>query len=290
MAIVVASVRALEVNGALVSAFCKQSIEFTVAGAPDGHYCEIYTTGGYKFRCTNTTGTTWVIDMNMLSALLGLPPTSITITGLVNAKDFQIVVKDSAGSIIDSTTYSDVGTLLCFGYPSRGVANGMATVIADGTSMPIYHNGRFCKYDSGTGAYVITTSTALEIYKAPKSGTAEIAWIDRDGKWSFWNFRYLSKEMDNKQSNPVPYYALTNVLQIMDSYDIERESTIRLNFDTVAVDSIHYAQLCEISKSPRVIYGGLIYRVVNSNKTAADCQKNLKFNLTLETQENAVSY
>jgi hypothetical protein len=293
MAIAITVTRSLQADGILVSAFCKQSIAFTATGLTTGDYSELLIDGLYAFRCTEVSAGSFLIDCDMLSAFLGLSPNTITITGLIRSTDFQIVFKNSAGVAYggSGTVAVDTDTLLCFGYPKRGASGGMATVLSAGYSRQIYHNGRYCKFV--TSAYVITsttTSTTGITYVAPDANHKEIAWIDNDGKWSFWNFRYLSKEVDNKKSNSVPYYAVTNALQIMSSYDISAESVLRLNFDTVAVNTEHYEQLCDISASPRVIYDSRVYRVVSSNKQTADCRQNLKFNLTLEIEENAVSY
>ena len=282
--------RQLKADGALVSAFCKQSIKFSVASAPVGYYCEVSHNGINFFKCTDLGSNVWEIDMNMLSSIIGLPPITITTTGLVSTNTFTVYVKYGA-NLTDTTHVSDSNALLCFGYPYRGVSGGMTTVNTDGKSRPIYHNGRYCVF--ATTAYSIVSSpssTTGITYVAPDANHKEIAWIDRDGKWMFWNFRYLSKVLDNKSSNDVPYYVRTNAEQIMNSYDINRESNYLLNFDTVAINDEHYAQLCEISASPRVIYNGIVYRVQSCNNDIADCNQNYHFNLTLKSEDNAVNY
>ena len=290
MAATVTFIRQLKADGALVSAFCKQSIKFSVASAPSGYYCEVSHDGVNFFKCTDLGSNVWEIDMNMLSSILLLPPTTITVTGLVLSTTFTVYVKTSAGAT-DATAVADSAALLCFGKPLRGVSGGMTTVNTTGRSRSIYHNGRYCAFSTTAYAITSTTSTTTGInYYAPDAAHKEIAWIDRDGKWSFWNFRYLSKSYENKASNEVPYYALTNALHVMSSYDISMESLVSLNFDTVAVNVDHYEQLCEISASPRVIYDGLVYRVKSSNSEVAACNQNYHFKLTLQREENAVSY
>lgn len=299
MAITTTIVRSLQVNGVLVSAFCRQSIEFTATGLTSGDYA-ILRWGSYAFRCTQTVsgvGTgTFVIDVNFLSSIIGLPPTAITASLLTVTASFAIRWYSASDVYYSTDTVSvDANTKLCFGYPKKGYgAIGMNEVLNTGYyDLYLYHNGRYCTYDSTSGLYIITTtttSTAYEIYIAPDSSHKEIAWIDRDGRFSFWNFRYLSQTNDNKSSNEVPYYALTNALEIMSSQDITRENSLLLNFDTVAYNADHYRMLCDISASPRVFYDGNIYRVKSCNNETAACNQNYHFKLTLQREENAVSY
>jgi hypothetical protein len=250
-------------------------------------------TGGdaVAMECTEVGVNQWALDLTLLPYVLGLPPTTITTTGLTKTWDFILSLYDVDDISILDVDVNSVPTIYCFGYPVVGVSGGMSTVLTTGYSRPIYHNGRYCKFV--TSAYSIistTTSTTGITYIAPNADHKEIAWIDRDGKWSFWNFRYLSQSNENKASNEIPFYSLTNDGQVMSSYDITMESNLMLNFDTVAVNSDHYQQLTEISKSPRVIYNGLCYRVKSCNNDTADCRQNLHFNLTLQSEQNAVSY
>ena len=282
MAVVVSNIKGLDYGGTtLVSSIAKNAIEFDVAGAPSGYYCEVtYDTATY-FKCTNVTGNSWAIDMTeIIKSLAGLPPTSETVTGLTSTRSFLIIVRNSDGTEATQTGQTLLTYYLCFGYPKRGVSGGMTFV----NLLPKYHNGKYSTY-SGPGVYSILTGQTDQIYK--NIAGSEIAWINSEGGWSFWNFRFISEKLTTKNSKEVEYYALRNVDMVMSSYDLESETVSELSFDTVAVDSVHFGFLTEIQRSKRIIYNGRVYRVKSISETTAAVRQNLHFSLTLETTENA---
>jgi hypothetical protein len=276
----ISNIKGLEYGGTeLISTRAQNAITFDVADAPTGYYCEV-SIGGYAFRCVNTTANSWAIDMtDILSSLLGLPPTTVTVEGLTKLVIPIINVYTSTGgtALVSATVYYNY---LCFGYPKKGVSGGMAF----GDTLPRYHNGKYCFY-SGSGVYTISTNKTDQIYK-PVVGS-EIAWIDSTGGWSFWNFRFVSETIQTKNSKEVEFYALRNVDAVMSSYDLESETKSELLFDTVAVDATHFKFLTEIQRSKRIIYNGRVYRVKDISETTAAYRQNLHFKITLETKENA---
>jgi hypothetical protein len=278
MAVTINNVKGLDYDGiTLVSAFAPNAISFDVNGAPSGYYCEV-SIGGFAFSCTNITGDSWVIDMSdMLRSLIGNPPTLVTVNGLTKPITPIINVYDSTGSetLASSTLLNND---ICFGYPKRGVTGGMSFI----NTLPKYHNGKYTIYN---GDYVILTGRTDKIYR--NINGSEIAWINSEGGWSFWNFRLISQKINTNNSNEVAYYALRNADAVMSSYDMDSETTSELSFDTVAVDSIHFGYLTEIQRSKRIIYDGIVYRVKSISDTTAVNRQNLHFSITLETKENA---
>jgi hypothetical protein len=216
---------------------------------------------------------------DMLRSLIGNPPTSVTVTGLTKTVTPIINVYDSTGSetLASSTLLNND---ICFGYPKRGVTGGMSFV----NSLPKYHNGKYSLYD-GDGSFSILTGKTDKIYR--NINGYEIAWINSEGGWSFWNFRLISQKINTNNSNEVSYYALRNADAVMSSYDMDSDTTSELSFDTVAVDSIHFGYLTEIQRSKRIIYDGRVYRVKSISDTTAANRQNLHFSITLETKENA---
>ena len=134
------------------------------------------------------------------------------------------------------------------------------------------------------------TDLSIPIYYKPPYGDHEIAWLNRDGCWSFWNFRKVSEEIAVKKSNEVATYYPTNAATISKSRMITAEKTVKHAFDTLAYDPTHFAQLCEIQESLAVIWNGKLVRVTSSNSLTAVCKQNLRFNLILEVDENIAGY
>lgn len=131
---------------------------------------------------------------------------------------------------------------------------------------------------------------SILIYYKPPYGEHEIAWLNRDGVWSFWNFRKVSEEIVVKKSNEVATYYPTNAATISKSRLISADKIIKHAFDTLAYDPVHFAQLCEIQESLAVIWNDKLVRVASSNSLTAVCKQNLKFNIVLEVDENIAGY
>ena len=134
------------------------------------------------------------------------------------------------------------------------------------------------------------TDFSIPIYYKPPYGDDEIAWLNRDGGWSFWNFRKVSEEIVVNKSNEVATYYPTNAATISKSRLISADKIIKHAFDTLAYDPVHFAQLCEIQESLAVIWNDKLVRVASSNSLTAVCKQNLRFNLVLEVDENIAGY
>ena len=143
-----------------------------------------------------------------------------------------------------------------------------------------------------TGTITSSGQTDLSIplyYKQPY-GEHEIAWLNRDGGWSFWNFRQISSEVKVKKSNEVATYYPTNYETISKSRMISAEKTVEYVFDTLAYNPEHFAQLCEIQESLAVIWNNKLMMVSGCNSLTAVCKQNLRFTLKLEVDENIAGY
>ena len=300
--------QALTADGAQVSAFSQQTLKYDVDNSSviTGAYSLVkITVNGtvYSFRATKTTADgqleSYSIDLtSILPSCIGFPPTTVTGNGLTASPTINIYTYTSAN--VQLATLAHPAFYLSFGYPKIGVSGGLL-LNTQGKNMgkTIYHNGKFGFSSLGGVSFIVGTGTTNGSYTTGGYDLnfvyknilgSEIAWLNSAGAWSFWNFRYLAKENESKSSNEIPVYAATNALMYAKTVDISREKKVSLYFDTIAVDDIHYEQLTEIAESPRVIYNGRVYRVKDSSSRVANCRQNLKFSLTLEIEENAVSY
>ena len=268
----------------------QQGIQFTYDHAAEANtYAEVIW-NGYTFKATkiatvSATVDRYQIDMTeIVKATKTVAPFEVTVTGLLQTITYTIYGRKSNGTAhVNSATQT---VYLSFAKPN--LKSGLFDLYTNGTSRIIYHNGKYCQFSSGTPAYVITTANtndATHIYKAVAG--EEIAWLNRDGAWSFWNFRKISENREAKKSTEISNYALSNYELAAKTYDIDTELKVNVVFDTIAIDSTHYRYLTEIGESERVIYNGRAYRVKDYSKESAECKQNLKFNLTLEIEENA---
>ena len=313
----------------LLSAFQRNSMEFDVErGALTGTYATVKI-GNYEFRAvkTATVGTTdsYIMDVTtILPNLLVLPENNSDLSALMKTESVTIKAYESNGSLlIQSTSHSDI--VFSFAYCNVGVGGGLYDIFNKGASRAIYHNGKICLFSNDfTGSINLTinaiavtytfvnrynnitlnanqnvtgtlTSTdmplfSIPLYYKPPYGDEEIAWLNRDGCWSFWNFRKVSEEIAVKKSNEVATYYPTNAATISKSRMISAEKTVKHAFDTLAYDPTHFAQLCEIQESLAVIWNDKLVRVNKSNSLTAVCKQNLRFNLILEVDENIAGY
>ena len=214
---------------------------------------------------------------------------------------------------------------MSFAYQDAGVGGGLNDIVKKGASRAIYHNGTICIFSDGfigstdltiggiSADYTLSnhynnitlnanqkitgtlTSSdmhlfSIPIYYKPPYGDHEIAWLNRDGAWSFWNFRKVSEEIVVKKSNEVATYYPTNAATISKSRLISADKKVLHTFDTLAYDPVHFAQLCEIQESLAVIWNDKLVRVASSNSLTAVCKQNLRFNIVLEVDENIAGY
>ena len=313
----------------LISAFQRNSMEFTVErGALTGTYATVKI-GNYEFRAvkTATVGTTdsYIMDVTtILPNLLALPENNYDLSALIKLEAVKIKAYESSGSLlIQSTSHPYI--VLSFAYQDTGVGGGLNDIVKKGASRAIYHNGTICIFSDDfigsidltiggisadytlSGYYnnitlnanqnvtgTLTSSDipllSIPLYYKPAYGDHEIAWLNRDGCWSFWNFRKVSEEIAVEKSNEVATYYPTNAATVSKSRMITAEKIVKHAFDTLAYDPTHFAQLCEIQESLAVIWNDKLVRVASSNSLTAVCKQNLRFNLILEVDENIAGY
>ena len=269
----------------------------------------------------------YVIDLTtILINNTSIPYEIADTSNLTFSVSITIKLYSSLGVLLTSVNHPSV--ILSLGY-SDIYKYTEVDVFKKGSSKAIYHNGKnICFFWSGaTGnksfniasidelievaanTYVIMNMAAMSfgidtgtltsadlatfsipIYYKPPYGDQEIAWLNRDGGWSFWNFRKVSEEIAVKKSNEVATYYPTNAATISKSRMISAEKTVRHAFDTLAYDPTHFAQLCEIQESLAVIWNNKLVKVAKSNTLTAVCKQNLRFNLILEVDENIAGY
>jgi hypothetical protein len=315
---------------ALISAFQRNSLEFSVErGSAVGTYATVMI-GAFEFRAIKiaTVGTTdsYIIDVSsILPNLIGDYPTNKSVTSsLIKTESVTIKAYDNTNTVIATST-SHQNIVLSFAYQGIGVGGGLNDIMKKGSSRAIYHNGNICLYNNGyngvinltinsiVGNYTLVngynnvslnsdqkitgtlTSTdnpllSIHLFYKPPYGEHEIAWLNRDGAWSFWNFRQVSSEIKVKKSNEVATYYQTNYQTISKSRIISAEKTVEYVFDTLAYNPEHFAQLCEIQESLAVIWNDKLMKVSGCNSLTAVCKQNLRFTLKLEIDENIAGY
>jgi len=249
-------------------------------------------------------------------------------TNLIHTFSYQIVgYNDLAQPIANITSPT---TYLNFGVEKVGLATKMNDVYVKGSSMPIYHTGiiTFFSIDGGsvnltlngiTKTYslnaskyntillepehrasgTLTGGTSISIpliYRGGRTGEVLISYLDSDGKLQYQAFVLRNTDESNKMSNEVSLYGETNSTTYKKSLNLTSDNTTTVTLDTIAVDTEHFRQLCEIKRSPFVIivdsvkYGNQYWSVKSCPTTTAECNQNLKFTLVLEREENAISY
>jgi len=286
--------------------------------------------GDYEFRAVKTiiSGTNHLYAIDLSNVLASLLTTSmytvIDAELLTYTPTVTIKLYSSAGDII--TTVNHHAIALCLAYSDIKTYSEV-DIYAKGSSRQIYHNGKIVFFWGGTtkvvtfnvglssdaaalngGEYTLfnISATSLDmtgtltspdlstfsipIYYKPPYGDHEIAWLNRDGAWSFWNFRKVSEEIVVKKSNEVATYYPTNAATVSKSRMISAEKIVKHAFDTLAYDPTHFAQLCEIQESLAVIWNNKLVRVASSNSLTAVCKQNLRFNIVLEVDENIAGY
>jgi len=276
---------------------------------------------------TQSTYDDYIIDVT--SILANITPFVSEIDNMETPSTTPILtLYSSDGTVL--TTLNHPTIILSRGYDDVHKYDKMVDVYLKGVSRSVYHNGKMCFFWKGTSAihpitcggvtinfemyandYNIFDYTVSELDALPKTGTVtssgqptlsvpvfykipfgseEIAWLNRDGCWSFWNFRQLTKELRVKKSNDVATYYQTNISTISLSRQISAEKTVEYTFDTLAYDTAHFEQLCEIQESLAVIWNEKLCRVKACDTKSAVCKQNLKFTLILEIDENIAGY
>jgi hypothetical protein len=271
----------------LVSVYAPTGIEFDFERESlTNSYSEV-SVGAYVFKAVkvSTVGTVdrYQIAVDWLQYLTSLPTsvTNITPTSIT----YTITGRDSIG-VSQATATATV--LLSFGVPDMYSQRGMYDVYSNGASSMIYHAGRYSRFN-GTIYEILsaTSSSATTTYR--QTTGEEIAWLNTDGGWSFWNFKKIGKKLDIKNSNFVSTFALFNYEQMSAGRNVSQEKTIELDFKTVAINTEHHEQLCLIKQSKQIWYNGRIYEVKECTQSTGAEKQNLGFTLTLESKENAAS-
>ena len=318
------------VDVSLIPVFQRNSTEFDVdRGTETGTYATVKI-GDFEFRAvkTATVGNvdSYIIDLtSVLKQYFGTMPDNIT-SPITKELTVDYNVYDSSNNLIGNTSTTNIN--LCLGYLDINTAGGFYDIYYDGVSKPIYHNGKISIFHNSTGTVTITIGSVeytysvgalvkdtfsiiplhatqllsgnmilgtygahnVAIYYKPPYGEHEIAWLNRDGGWSFWNFRQISSEIKVKRSNEVATYYPTNFETIAMSRMISAEKTVEYTFDTLAYDPTHFAQLCEIQESLAVIWRSKLMRVSACNSLTSVCKQNLRFTLKLQSDENIAGY
>ena len=315
-------------NVKLVSAFQRQSMGYLIdRGAATGTYSTVMI-GKYEFRAikvdTLETTDSYIIDVsNILMQIMYNAPSKVD-DDIIRSAVITIKLYDNTNTLVTSLDCNTV--LLSYGYPDINSGYGMNDVYVKGSSRPIYHNGKVSFFWSGTDGLkqftigginhdysvfentyrtysldatqningTLTTASlatfSIPLYYKPPYGEHEIAWLNRDGAWSFWNFRQVSSEIKVKKSNEVATYYPTNYQTISKSRMMSAEKTVEYVFDTLAYNPEHFAQLCEIQESLAVIWNNKLMTVSGCNSLTAVCKQNLRFTLKLEADENIAGY
>lgn len=305
----------------LISPFSRQGIAFNVNFGGVAHTAATVTATiagvAYVFTPVKilTVGDVdyYTFDFSdILKYVIGLPPIMETVTGTSIAFTYSIVVA--------SATSSTETVTLCYGIQKIGDDFGILSDVSGGAFDPIYHNGKISFYNKEapgdylftingvsvpytlaagyniislatsqclTGTFVGETGAILELIYKNVIGP-QVAWINKFGAWSFWNFRKLSESLSTKDTNEIPVYSLGNTSAI--SRFISKESNISISFDTIAVDATHYRLLAEIANSPAIIYNGILHNLESCSKVIAETKQNLNFQITLTAQENVATY
>jgi len=269
----------------------------------------------------------YIIDVT--SILPNMTEIPLFVDNLVTTQITPVInLYNSSNTIIATANHPTI--LLSYGYDDICNAVRIVNVYNKGVDRNVYHNGKMSFFWKGTSAvhpiscggvtvnyemyaneintfdYSISpldtlpktgtitssaqTDLSIPIYYKPAYCDQEIAWLNRDGGWSFWNFRKVSEEIVVKKSNEVATYYPTNAATISKSRMISADKTVKHAFDTLAYDPTHFAQLCEIQESLAVIWNGKLVRVASSNSLTAVCKQNLRFNIVLEVDENIAGY
>ena len=270
----------------LVSVYIPTGIEFDFdRDALAGTYAEV-SVGSYVFKAVKVSSAGSVdryqIAVDWLQYLTSLPTLVANIT--VSSITYTITGRNSSGV---SVATANATIQLSHGCPSFGSARGLYDVWNVGYNQQIYHAGKYSLFNKNNGTYEIGTSTAIGIYKAMAG--EEIAWINADGGWSFWNFKKQSKNFESKASNFVPTFNLYNYQSASAGRNLTREKSVQIDFKTVAINAEHHEQLCYLSSSPLIIYDGKEYQHKKTTETTGAEKQNLAFTLTLESKENAAS-
>jgi len=270
----------------LVSVYAPTGIEFDFnRDALAGTYAEV-SVDTYVFKAVKISRAGSVdryqIAVDWLQYLTSLPTVVANIT--TTSITYTITGRNSSGV---SVATANATIQLSHGCPSFGSSRGLYDVWNVGYSQSIYHAGKYSVYNKATGIYEIGTSAAVGVYR-PMAGE-EIAWINADGGWSFWNFKKQSKSFEGKASNFVPSFNLYNYQATSAGRNLSRERTVQIDFKTVAINAEHHEQLCYLASSPLIIYNGFEYQHKKSTDTTGAVKQNLAFTLTLESKENAAS-
>lgn len=273
----------------------------------------------------------YLIDLaEILPAFMGVAPLALDVAALSKLIEIDIKGYESDGTpLASNTTHPDIN--LCFGCPAIGSGGFLDNIYDKGSlnARTTYHNGTLSIYWKGaavtadltidgtasqevaltkgynviaagvslqkngtlTRKFVASDLSVLVNYRAAAADAVEIRWINKEGGWASWAFRQIQKRYVVEKSDAIPVFSLVNWMSTGKSYDLNTSKQLVYDLDTIAVNDEHYAQLCEIAESPRILYNGvLLARIDSISDAVATCKQNLKFNISLKTDENAVSY
>jgi hypothetical protein len=327
MAIVIQNLVGLDSTGSIpiVSVFTRQTITFDIdwGGATRTAVTVTASIGGTTITFTPvltlTVGTvdSFFLDFSdVLKYVLGFPPMETTVTGTSLSFTYAIVITGSA--VTDGET-----VVLMFSCPDIGDTTMMSNLYDKGATETIYHNGKISFYYPSSGVTSMTIGgisqnyTLVEgvnivtlvatqnitgtmrigftlfeldlVYRLPLLGSG-LSWMNKSGLWSYWSFRKTQEKYASEETNDIPLYYATHALTKANSRKIKRANSKSISFDTIAVDEVHYKQLCEMANSPVIMYMYRPYTIETITESVAACKQNMNFKVTLKATQNAVSY
>lgn len=314
----------------LITPFQRNSITFQFYHEGITNSYATVVVNGISFYATRYQegGTTDSYEMDMtkiLPAFLGHAPTVNYGDRLTKTySNIYINGYNSSGTLIAQTSHPSV--TLCFAVNPIGWGAGLQTLYDTGISSgrKIYHQGQISFFNkNSTGSRTViaggysstqyllngynvfvnpalnrtgtlsvsgTTISIPVIYRSPATGAVQVQWINKWGGWSHWYFRLIETRNKVTKSGDIPLYALTNNAVTGLSFEQNTDKSIGYVLDTIAVDDTHYGYLCEIKESPMVLYNEQVAKVTAISDSVASCRQNLRFNIELTVEENAVRY
>jgi len=255
----------------------------------------------YVFECINvgavdSTTDKFRLSVDFLKYLIALPTDQVTTADLTKTISYKLTGHgyNALGSSINTVATTPKALKLCFSTPVLGGILGTRSIYTQGSTYKIYHNGRYMYFDYVTkdGYLIVSNSTTTNIgiqYIAPV-GTNEVAWLNLDGCFSFWNFKIETEEWDVKNTNEITNFYLKNYEAVNPTETITQSVSNIISLSTVAFNTEHHTQLCQIIRSKRVFIGKYAYNVKDCTKTTGGERQNLSFKLKLEREENAATY
>jgi len=250
---------------------------------------------GITFDCVQVSNVgnvyRYMLSVDFLRYLITLPTDDYTVSQLKRTITYNYIGYYDYSNI----TTSSKSITLCFATPVLGGLLQLRSLYTQGATNYIYHNGRYMTYDDATNNYVIhdpvTTSVLGITYVPPVTGGYVLSWLNLDGCFSFWSFKIETEEYEVKNSNEISNFYLKDYDAIIPSENLSQTVKRVVHLGTVAYNTDHHWQLCQIIRSKRVFFGGgYAFNVKECTKVTLGERQNLSFKITLEREDNAAGY